>query len=112
MNYPTMHLEQDENGEETDVMVITLQDGSQIRTLFTTHMDDIYDALCEICPDSIDNVLRDYGDKLVLARRFKAEDMESEEENADYDYQCDLEALAKEHWREVYQFLGDYDWAM
>ena len=107
-----MHLEQDEDGEETDVMVITLQDGSQIRTLFTTHMDDIYDALCEICPDSMNNVLEDYGNKLILARRFKGEYMESNEENADYDYKRALEALTKENWYEVCQFLNDYDWAM
>lgn len=105
-----MHLEQDENGEETDVMIITLQDGSQIRTLFTTHMDDIYDALCEICPDSMDNVLEDYGMKLISARRLFKKNTEEMAEYADYDFKRALEALTQEHWREVFKFLADYNW--
>lgn len=105
-----MDFEQDENGEETDVMIITLQDGSQIRTLFTTHMDDIYDVLCEICPDSIDNVLDDYGMKLVSARRLFKKNMEEMEGYADYDFKRALEALTQEHWREVFESLDDYNW--
>lgn len=88
----------------SDEMVISVEDGSTITASFVNNLDIIEDALEQVTPEEFDNIFSFYEYKLD---EIKNDDNFGLEKAINRDYEEDVKKLLQDNWNKAYPLIAD-----